>query len=224
MNRKTLWVVFMSALLALALIGCAEKETGSESEQNNGPSDQGDQSPVVNTPPQEEVKDPDPVKLDVYISGTSLTDTEFEKFLADPIRRKYPHMTLQLIRDGQGTTITDLVTAGDFPDIAITSNTSLDKYMRYQIPIDLAPLASTHNLDLSQIKPAVKETLALYSDSNELLGIPFSLNYAGLWYNIDLFDKFAEDYPRDLMTWEDTLPIARNLRVDDQLGCNHEML
>jgi multiple sugar transport system substrate-binding protein len=54
-----------------------------------------------------------------------------------------------------------------------------------------------------------------YSGNNQLTAIPFTLGFRALYYNKDIFDKFAVAYPKAKMSWEDTIALARMAtRVD----------
>ncbi|MEF3303876.1 extracellular solute-binding protein [Paenibacillus sp. GYB003] len=45
--------------------------------------------------------------------------------------------------------------------------------------------------------------------------MPYSLNFAGWYYNKSIFDKFGVKYPKDLMTWDETFELARKLTRTD---------
>jgi multiple sugar transport system substrate-binding protein len=44
-----------------------------------------------------------------------------------------------------------------------------------------------------------------------LYGLPVSSSVVALFYNKDIFDKFGVPYPKDGMTWDDTLELAKKL-------------
>jgi multiple sugar transport system substrate-binding protein len=44
-----------------------------------------------------------------------------------------------------------------------------------------------------------------------LFGLPFSRNFDVLFYNKDVFDKFAIAYPKDGMTWDETIELGRRV-------------
>jgi hypothetical protein len=44
----------------------------------------------------------EPVELTIYKTGLNLTETEFQHFFVEPVKKKYPHITLKLIVDQQG--------------------------------------------------------------------------------------------------------------------------
>ncbi|MDF2721210.1 MAG: transporter substrate-binding protein, partial [Paenibacillus sp.] len=59
------------------------------------------------------------------------------------------------------------------------------------------------------------DSIRVASDQGWLWGLPFSQNFNALYYNKDIFDKFAVPYPTDGMTWETTLDLAKRVaRLD----------
>jgi multiple sugar transport system substrate-binding protein len=59
-----------------------------------------------------------------------------------------------------------------------------------------------------------------YSSKGELLILPYDVETALLVYNKDLFYKFGVSYPKDGLTWEQTMEIARKLSRTDN-GVNY---
>ncbi|MEF3304856.1 ABC transporter substrate-binding protein [Paenibacillus sp. GYB003] len=192
-------IVSLNVLLGVSLLGCAGKEGVSE----------GGAKP-------EEKKEP--VTLKLYLHGAALADNEFQRFFAEPVKKKYPHITLEFVKDkaNGGTDPNDLIAAGTYPDIMYGSNTAVFAHKDLKWVADLSEYVKKEKLDLSGVNPAVLETLGMYADKpGEMIGLPFVMNYAALFYNKDIFDKFGVGYPKDLMTWDQVIGLAKQLTRQD---------
>ncbi|MFE5318292.1 ABC transporter substrate-binding protein [Paenibacillus sp. NPDC056579] len=156
-------------------------------------------------------KGEEPFTISVYKTGLNLTETEFQTFFIEPVKKKYPNITLKLIVDEKGATPEELLAANSFPDIIFTSNPSYFRLQGLNVVNGLDDLVKKNHFDLNRIKPVITDSIKLYSSNNELIALPFSLNVAALFYNKDIFDKFGVEYPNKVMTWEETLRLARQL-------------
>jgi maltose-binding protein MalE len=52
-----------------------------------------------------------------------------------------------------------------------------------------------------------------YSTKGEFLTMPYTVESAVMYYNKDLFDKFGATYPKDGLTWNETMDLARKLSI-----------
>ncbi|CAG7623173.1 hypothetical protein PAESOLCIP111_02491 [Paenibacillus solanacearum] len=156
-----------------------------------------------------------PATITVYKSGLNLTDTEFQTFFVEPVRKKYPQYTLRLIADEKGATPEELLAAGTFPDIIFTSNPSYFRFLGLNVVQSLDDAVKRNAFDLRRIQPVITDSIRLYSDQGQLVALPFSLNTAALFYNKDIFDKFGLEYPGEGLTWDETLKLGRQLTRSD---------
>jgi multiple sugar transport system substrate-binding protein len=171
--------------LCLSFVGCGGKE---------------EQSSAVN----------EPVTLTFYSGQNFFLD--FEKDVAEPIRNKYPHITLELVKSGKGTTYQELIAQGKPFDIiydsaAFTANNILDNGLGFE----LRDMAKKHNLDLNRFEPNVLSQSVNSNADKKLYGIPFLVNKYVLIYNKDIFDRFGVPYPKDGMTWDDVYELAKRV-------------
>jgi multiple sugar transport system substrate-binding protein len=161
----------------------------------------------------------DPITLKLYQFGLSLTDADFQKLFADPVKKKYPYITLELVKSGPdagpGTQPEDLVAAGNFPDILFSSNPNIQRLNELGVLANLAPLVKQNNVDLNRFEPVLVDAIKQYAKNGELLALPFSRNYSPLFYNKDIFDKFGVNYPKDGMTWDDVNALAQKVTRSD---------
>ncbi|ULL13854.1 extracellular solute-binding protein [Paenibacillus sp. H1-7] len=203
MNKKTP-IALLSFLLASvsALTGCSGKEAGMV------PND---------TAPSKEVKpavSSEPMTIKMYHKGGTISDEEFKAYFVEPVAKKYPNITLELVREGKGSSPEELLTSGTFPDLIYTSNPSIPIFQNLDIIEDLNPLVKKHGLDLSKFQPIGLDMMKGY-DANKLVGLPLSMNMSAMIYNKDIFDKFGVPYPKDMMSWDDAIALAKKLTITD---------
>lgn len=165
--------------------------------------------------PSQEVKAADempqgPVKLSFYLD-VPLTDEEFDKFFIKPVASKYPNVTLELIRKGKGMMPQDLMAAGIVPDVILAASTTLMNWQGLGMVEDLSPFIKSAGIDMAQFDPAITESLKMYTDKNEIVGLPYVMNWVALFYNKDIFDKMALPYPKDGMDWEAAQELNKKL-------------
>ncbi|CAG7648436.1 hypothetical protein PAESOLCIP111_05600 [Paenibacillus solanacearum] len=87
-QKRFVWLAALIALLATA--GCGDGDAAPQGALNSdktGPIEQ----------------DTTPITLQLY-AYNALTDEEFAAFFSDPVKKKYPHITMELVKSGQGLT------------------------------------------------------------------------------------------------------------------------
>jgi multiple sugar transport system substrate-binding protein len=195
MKQGKLAIVYGSCAIFLALLvtGCAggTEKTGVTSENST-----------------------EPVTLEMFQQGANINDEEFAQLIAEPVKRKYPNITVDLIRNKEGA-IEDLIASGTLPDMTFTSHNSLNKFSQLGLAYDITNELKKYKIDIQRYDTTAMKTIQSRSDKGEIWGMPFSVNFSVLYYNKDLFDKFAVAYPRDGMHWDDAIELAKKLsRVD----------
>ncbi|CAG7630669.1 ABC transporter substrate-binding protein [Paenibacillus allorhizosphaerae] len=187
------------SIAGIALTGCQkESEAGK-------PAAAADQPVVIDKP----------VTLKVAPIIISITDEDFKTLLADPVKKVQPNITLELVKPGKGTNIEDLIAAGSPPDLLLTWNGRLLYTKEMDLLEDMTPLLTKHKVDLNRFEPAAIEAIKMVSDKGELYALPFALQHYALYYNKDIFDKFGVPYPKDGMTWEQTVELAKKVSRED---------
>jgi multiple sugar transport system substrate-binding protein len=188
-----------------AIAGCGGAKTGAT--VDNAPSGS---SPPAKAP----VIDANPATLKVYLSNSSLTPQDLNALIGEPLKKKFPQISVEAIVPGKGTTITELIAAGQLPDIIYTNNMDFGTYNNLELLEDLTPLMKKHQVDLERFDPVMLASVK--SDKGELYGLPFFAHFSALYYNKNIFDKFGVPYPKDGMTWEDTIEVAKKVsRLDN---------
>jgi multiple sugar transport system substrate-binding protein len=66
-------------------------------------------------------------------------------------------------------------------------------------------------LDIAKFDPVAIQQIQAYGTDKQLLALPLSMNFSLLYYNKDIFDQMGVSYPKDDMTWEQTLDLAKKL-------------
>ncbi|TMV49946.1 extracellular solute-binding protein [Paenibacillus mesophilus] len=153
----------------------------------------------------------EPVTLKFYVAYGAFPKEEFETYFVEPIKKKYPHITLEWV----GGKLQDLISAGDVPDILMTGLPGIPGIQELQIIEDLNPYIKKFGTDLSKYDPVTIEAIKKFGQKGEMAALPFRMNIPALFYNKDLFDKFGIAYPKDGMTYEETFDLARRMTRSD---------
>ncbi|WP_158606575.1 ABC transporter substrate-binding protein [Paenibacillus ginsengarvi] len=149
-----------------------------------------------------------PVTLNVFNGRSSEVGNYWDQLLTEPLKKKYPHITINQIKGD----ITKVVAEGTPIDVYIMAHVDLGNFIQLDLADDIEPLMKTHNMSLSRFDPNVIQTLrAISPDGKKLLGIPFYLQFTTLYYNKDIFDILGVPYPKDGMTWDDTIQLAKKV-------------
>jgi multiple sugar transport system substrate-binding protein len=191
-------------VVTLVFVGLIAWMTGC-SQQGQGTSKPtgGTGAPVENTAP---------VTLKLLQYSANISDEEFQNLIADPVKAKYPNITVEIVRKTADVTLEQLFAAGDAPDLIFTSLIAgMQEFMELKVPYDLTELAKKYNLDIGRFDPPSIAGIRMYSTKNELYAVPMSVNFAATFYNKDLFDQFAVAYPKDGMTWDDAIDLAKRV-------------
>jgi multiple sugar transport system substrate-binding protein len=157
----------------------------------------------------------EPITMQVFQSSGSISDTEFKELIADPVHKKFPNVTLELVRESKDLLREDLVASNQFPDLVFTDSLSLRKYIDLAIDRDMSDLVKKNKLDLNIYEKRAIDEIKAYGEHGELYALPFSLNFGVLYYNKSIFDRIGVPYPKDGMTWKDVFDLARKVAGKD---------
>ncbi|CAG7596524.1 hypothetical protein PAESOLCIP111_00086 [Paenibacillus solanacearum] len=201
-NQKRARNAVWSAAVSLTLLsGCAGGGTPAA-------------EPGAGTAKEQTPKTDKPVELVFYSSNGDPAES-FNYRFGDALRKKFPNYTFKYIQSTKGSTLPELITAGTKFDIFFISTGNYEQMMlENNLQIDMDPLAKKHNVDLSRLEPTVVESIR-QSSGGKLYGIPVHTNNMVLYYNKAIFDKFGVAYPKDGMTWDETLTLSKKLTIVD---------
>ncbi|TVY07758.1 ABC transporter substrate-binding protein [Paenibacillus cremeus] len=205
MLKKTGISILASALVLASLTACSS----GQGTQGAAPKEAPKAEETKATPPP---ASNEPVTLTITNhKSVGFTESDFQKYFVEPVKKKYPNITLQYIKPTQGQELEDLVAAGNTPDLIFASNGYFALLKQLDVMQDLNEYVKKYNVDLSIYDQPIMERIRQAGDKGELYSIPFSLNYGMMLYNKDIFDKFGLPYPKDIMSFEDILPIAKKI-------------
>ncbi|MEF3303830.1 ABC transporter substrate-binding protein [Paenibacillus sp. GYB003] len=157
-------------------------------------------------------KPPEPVTLTMTNHrSVGFTEKDFQTYFVEPVKKKYPHITLEYIKPTEGMYLEDLISARKTPDLIFASNGYFALLQQLDVMQDLNEYVKTNNVNLSMYDQPILDRIRQAGDKSELYSIPFSLNYGAMFYNKDIFDKFGIPYPKDLMSFEEILPLAKRI-------------
>ncbi|MCC2683748.1 MAG: transporter substrate-binding protein [Paenibacillaceae bacterium] len=213
-NQASILCILALTLTMMASCGNPSASPGSDQAAT---ADQGAKSAATSAQkqaeaPKEQAKPHDPVTVTMAMRASSMfNEEEFKRYLADPVSKKYPYITLNYIDIGQkGNSYPELIAAKNIPDI-YTSHFPLTDFPALGVDYNMEELVKKHNFDLSRIQPEFIESAKIAANTDHLIAMPvYNLPYA-LLYNKAIFDKFAVPYPKDGMTWKDAQDLAVKL-------------
>lgn len=197
MQNKHLLVLVIVFLCTGILTGCGSGNDNSKPSDSTG-------APA----PKE------PVTLTLMPFGVPILDDDFQKLFLEPVKKKYPHISINLIK--QVNDIDQLVASREIPDILALNPRSLATFDERKMIGDLNDVVKKYNFDMQRYDSNVVQMTETMGGGKRLLGIPFYQNLYALFYNKDLFDKFGVAYPKDGMTWSETIELAKKVaRMED---------
>ncbi|RKN85226.1 ABC transporter substrate-binding protein [Paenibacillus ginsengarvi] len=158
----------------------------------------------------------EPVTVKVAASNVQFSEEDFKLYLSDPVKKKYPHITVERINTSEkGSSLNELVAAGNIPDLVGYYPGNLVNVGDLGLSYNIEELIKKHKFDLTRVVPEALDAVKMGSNQSYLTGLPSYHNPFGLFYNKDLFDKFGVAYPKDGMTWEEVRDLAVKLTRQD---------
>jgi multiple sugar transport system substrate-binding protein len=199
MKKNKTWVILASCLLLLAVAGCGGK--GGEAQDQGNTADKTGEA-------QTEQHSPITLKFGGFQADNRqpLVDNVIRPFLT----KKFPYMTVEYVKQESGN-VDKLIVTGEVPDVVIAGYARIPDLLALDIPLDLTELAKKNKLDLGQYNPVPLGAVKAYSNPGQLNALPFSMNTFALFYNKDIFDKFGAPYPKDEMTWPETIELTKKV-------------
>jgi multiple sugar transport system substrate-binding protein len=194
----------LAAAIAVAMTGCSSGGSGSASSADKDKGASAAEIAVISKP----------VTLKIYFP---YPDDVYAKFVQDPIAKKFPNVTLERLKPEQGGTegMNQLIAAGNVPDLFYAVPGWFGKLQVAHVFDDLTPLIKKYSFDMGRLQPAILDTVKSYSTGGRIELLPESMATLMLVYNKGIFDKFGVPYPKDGMTWEQVLNVARSVSKTD---------
>lgn len=104
------------------------------------------------------------------------------------------------------------------PDVLLLGPREFAELVKDNVLYELDPVLRQDDFDLSPIVPGLIELIKKEGDG-KLYGLSPYFNSTALYYNKDLFEKYNIPFPRDGMSWEEVLQLAKRFPTD---GEEHE--
>jgi multiple sugar transport system substrate-binding protein len=197
-NTGPMWVIVLALCFAV-LTGCNNSDNANSSVDEAG-----------NPSAPNETSEMKPVTLKILPNGTSKNEQFFQEIIINSVKAKYPQITLETYNIDPGQDIYERILAsGDVPDIMGDWQGALINLQALGLPEDLNPYVKKYNADLSRFTPQILD--AMRSPDGKLMALPYAVNFNTIYVNKDIFDKFGLPYPKDGMTWDETVDLARKL-------------
>lgn len=153
-------------------------------------------------------KAPDPVTLKMY-DVQVFTDDDFKRLIEEPVKKKYPHITIERLNK-QNNPIDNVIATKQQLDLVTLWHGGMPAQNLLDYLEDMTPQLQKYKFDLSRFDPKALDAVRKVSNGG-LFGIPYNVNFNALYYNKDIFDKFGVGYPKDGMTWEETIELGKKL-------------
>lgn len=155
-----------------------------------------------------------PAELTFY-NSTAPTESE-ELFMVkygSVIAKKFPNYKIKYHQNtGKGASLADLIASGQLNiDIDISAaDITYNNLIQFGLQDDISDLIKKYKFDLNRLEPNAVEVQRKFANGG-IYGIPFSVTTPILFYNKQIFDLFAQPYPKDGMTWDDVYTLAKAL-------------
>jgi multiple sugar transport system substrate-binding protein len=198
---KKQFLLFITLCCILFLFGCSTttKEAG-------GKEKAGENVPGISK---------DPVTVKLAASGGMFSEEDFQRYIVDPVKKKYPQITVEMLNTST-TKLPELITAGNIPDIVANYPGPMGSNLKdYQFLFNMEPLIKKYNFNIDRFSPEVVQTLKIAGGQDYLAGLPAYTNTFALFYNKDIFNKFGIPYPKDGLYWDEVVELAKKLTRND---------
>jgi multiple sugar transport system substrate-binding protein len=208
MNGIKTWITLILLLVFAALSAACggQKTTASEGATATEPPAQN--KPAAAAKPAEvEIK---PFTLKIY---AGMKETEFKDQIRDPMGKKYPQVTIEKI---EKIPLDQLLATDNTPDILVLPKDQIkNNMMPLGLQFDMTPILKKYNYDLKRFDSPLMDSIAALSGNGQIYGLPDKKTIYGMVYNKDIFDKFGVPVPKDNMTWDDTIQLAKKVTRTD---------
>lgn len=217
---KKRWLLAIAAVgLIVLLAACGSGSTEEGKANNASQGNDASSSDQVNNGTNDSGSSGSDESAVVTFYNASNSNANLEQFLNSPVGKavseKFPHVDIRFVATGEGTRPGEVLIVEPNIDIVINSIFSYAELKQTEILHDITDLIKKHNMDLDRFDPTTIEFQQNLGDG-AIYGLPMATTTAVLFYNRDLFDRFAEPYPTDGMTWDETYEIAQRMtRTED---------
>lgn len=216
-RRKGFLILLILTFIVSLLAGCGQPSEDKAAEDNKAESSS---NPSDEDQPQ---KSPEPEKKQEPLTLTMINwvdDESWEKNWKKPVESKFPNIKLERYNmEPKEKELQELFAAKNLPDLyfaAMHHKTALEKL---EVLYDMSDLIKTHNYDLDRFNPGLIDRVKVESGGAAIDFLPYRVDRYALHYNKDIFDKFGVPYPKDGMTYNEIVDLAK--KVTGEVGGVH---
>ena len=206
MKIRKRWVPALLLTLSTVIAASGCSNPSAQSPQSS--SDPSKSEPVK----AEELTITEPVTLKLYSHFAAINTPNDVDALFGTVKKKHPNINIELIK---GTKLTDMIAAGEVPDLIATTHFYMNDLLPLGVASDMTDFVKKYQVDLSKFEPQAINAIKSYGKKGELYGIPYTLNYGVLIYNKDIFDRFGVPYPTDGMSWDKIIELSKQLTREE---------
>ncbi|MBP1990758.1 ABC transporter substrate-binding protein [Paenibacillus eucommiae] len=205
---------FMLGILMIAVLAACSGNGGKESTPTpaNSENTQTEGNKEGQTAaPTDAPKEP----VELIISSTTGAPVEaFDNAVGNVLRKKFPQYKITYISNPTQS-FDELLALNKKIDIVYHADRwYFDMLEKYDLQFDMTDLLAKHNIDLNAFDPGLIQGLKA-SGGGKIYGLPAFSYVEVLHYNKEIFKKFGVPFPKDGMTWDEILDIARKLTRED---------
>ncbi|MFC3773109.1 ABC transporter substrate-binding protein [Paenibacillus sp. GCM10012303] len=198
----------MNRWLKLGMIGMGTAAMLSACGGGAGSKSEAGEATAGGTEPVAPAKPSGPVEINLVTPDATITPEFLER-----LAKKFPDYKINRYNQAtKGSTITDLLTNGTPIDIIGRAATVFENdVVVHKLQYNMEPLLKQAGVQTTDFEPQLVNYVRSISDGG-MYGIPggSAINHV-LFYNKTLFDQFGVAYPKDGMSWEETMQLAAKM-------------
>ncbi|MEF3305458.1 ABC transporter substrate-binding protein [Paenibacillus sp. GYB003] len=199
LNRKVSAIAAGTALIAL-LSSCGGSSGGNA----------GDANPKEAGPAPSKIDTDKPLEI-VFHTNSGDSEEAFNDLYGNALRKKFPNWTIRYVQSKAGQTLPELLAQGQQIDVLYASAPYFFQLVtNVNMQYDMTELAKTRQVDLTKFEPTLIDGIRSSGDG-KLYGLPITNMNQVLFYNKGIFNQFGVPYPKDGMTWDDALELAKKV-------------
>jgi multiple sugar transport system substrate-binding protein len=209
--KKSILSIVPALLIAVSMASCGSSgDIASPKDVKGGAS--GDSPKSAVSDPRSTISWKDNEMFFFNMGG--MQEEQFDELVRNPLTKKFPDLVIDFMKHGKGKELSDLIAAGQIPDVMLSKAESIPELVEAHMAEDLDPWVKKYKTDLGRFESGIVDFSKKYSDG-KFVSMPYLRVPFVLYYNKDIFDKFAVPYPKDGMTWAEAAQLAARVTRTD---------
>ncbi|WP_409345559.1 ABC transporter substrate-binding protein [Paenibacillus sp. MBLB4367] len=212
MKTKKGFTLVLSSVMALTMLAaCGKSTTGGSGAASPSPSSSGSASPSASSSPSQAPEmTKDPITLTFMAPWD---DGMVQRRIGSAVKEKWPNITIKtIVAFVEADKIQETLAKKEVPDFLLATD-GFETLKEYDMMFPLDDLMKKYKFDESKLMKGTVDAIRARDPEGKgrMLGIPFEDTAFALHYNKDIFDKFGVPYPKDGITWEEALDLAKKV-------------